>query len=81
MSLHVGLDRRHEKRLDKARAAALRRDEFRCRACGVQAPDVGTHLWRQPLLLPSYRTENLVSLCAGCHEAAHAIGQGARSWE
>lgn len=80
MSVHVALDRRHEKRLARARTAALARDGFRCRACGIQTPDVATHLWRQPLLLPSYRTQNLVSLCAPCHEAAHASGQGARSW-
>ncbi|HYZ28999.1 MAG TPA: hypothetical protein VE570_08100 [Thermoleophilaceae bacterium] len=75
MSMHVLLDVRHEARMDEARAAALDRDAFVCQSCGVRGPDVETHLWRQPWLMPSYATENLVSLCARCHEIEHAPGK------
>jgi hypothetical protein len=71
MVLHAGLDTRHAARMDRARSAALARDNYSCQACGTEAPPVVTHLWRQPLLLPSYRSENLISLCRSCHEAAH----------
>ena len=74
MAMHVALDRFHEGRMDRARAAALERDAFRCQACGVRGPEVGTHLRRQPMLLPSYEPENLISLCGPCHDAAHANG-------
>jgi hypothetical protein len=80
MSLHVALDIHHEARMDRARAAALERDGFSCQACGARETDVGTHLRGQPWLLPSYRTENLVSLCSPCHETEHARGGRARSW-
>ena len=80
MTLHVLLDVRHEARMDEARAAALQRDGFACQACGTRVPNVGTHLWRQPWLTPSYATQNLVSLCATCHEIAHAPGPELRSW-
>lgn len=80
MSLHVALDAQHRARMKSARARALRRDQRSCRACGSHAPHVGTHLWRQPWLLPSYRTSDLVSLCAPCHEAAHAHKIGAPAW-
>jgi hypothetical protein len=71
---HLSLDIFHEVRLADARAAALRRDRFTCQACGVRGPEVETHLWSQPRLLPSYRVEYLVSLCETCHEAAHGGG-------
>lgn len=74
MVAHVGLDEYHELRLSAARQAALRRDQFACQGCGSRAADVGTHQWRQPWLVPSYRPENLVSLCAACHELAHTTG-------
>lgn len=80
MGLHVALDAHHEARMGQARAVALERDGFCCRACGAQSPQVGTHLWRQPPLLASYEADNLVSLCARCHEAAHASGRRAGSW-
>ena len=79
MSLHVALDRRHEARLDRARALALKRDDHACRACGTRA-FVGTHLWRQPWLLPSYRVDGLVSLCGPCHELAHEGSTGEVLW-
>jgi hypothetical protein len=79
MVLHVALDVRHEARMDRARAATLARDRATCRSCGARGPDVGTHLRRQPWLLPSYATENLVSLCGPCHESAHARAQE-RGW-
>jgi hypothetical protein len=71
MGLHVALDAHHEARMNQARVAALRRDRFSCRACGTRAAHVGTHLSHQPWLLPSYRTENLISLCGSCHRTAH----------
>ena len=75
MTLHVGLDAHHEARMNRARAKALARDSFSCQACGGRAPQVervDTHLFRQPWVLPDYRTRNLVSLCSPCHEIAHA---------
>jgi hypothetical protein len=72
MSLHIGLDRHHEARMNGARAKALARDRFSCQACGTQTSSVDTHLHRQPWLLPSYGARNLVSLCGPCHEVAHA---------
>lgn len=80
MALHLALDLGHELRMDEARAAAMERDDFSCQACGMRASQVGTHLRRQPWLLPSYGAENLVSLCAPCHAAAHARERGARAW-
>jgi hypothetical protein len=80
MCLHVALDACHEARMDEARAAALERDDFTCQACGERTQHVATHLRRQPWLLPSYEAHNLVSLCAPCHETAHAVGRGPRSW-
>jgi 5-methylcytosine-specific restriction endonuclease McrA len=80
MALHVALDVRHEVRMNQARAAAMERDDFSCRACGTRASHVGTHLRRQPWLLPSYDAQNLVSLCAPCHAAAHARERGAGAW-
>jgi hypothetical protein len=78
--LHLGLDACHEARMHAATTVALRRDSFSCQACGRQAADVSTHLRRQPWLLPSYRPQNLVSLCGPCHETAHADGRQAGSW-
>jgi hypothetical protein len=80
MCLHVALDGRHEARMSRARAEALRRDESSCRACGTQGPRIETHLTHQPVLLPSYRTRDLISLCGPCHEVAHARGRGPDSW-
>lgn len=72
MILHAALDAHHTARMDRARAAALVRDGYACRVCGPATPAAGTHLCRQPALLPSYRVRNLVSLCAPCHQAAHS---------
>jgi hypothetical protein len=80
MALHLALDLRHELRMDEARAAAMQRDDFACQACGTRASHVGTHLRRQPWLLPSYNAQNLISLCAPCHAAAHARERGAGAW-
>jgi uncharacterized protein (TIRG00374 family) len=71
---HVGLDIYHQIRLIGARRKALRRDDFTCQQCGAQGADAIAHLWRQPLLLPSYRTQHFISLCGRCHEAAHSKG-------
>jgi hypothetical protein len=75
MAFHVGLDAYHAARTKRARAAALQRDGFTCQACGTPGAHVVTHLRRQPWLLPSYRVEHVISLCPGCHEAAHARGR------
>jgi hypothetical protein len=77
---HVALDAHHRTRMQEARGAALKRDDFCCQACGMRSPDVGTHLLRQPWLLPSYGIEHLISLCGPCHEAAHA-GGGDPAWK
>lgn len=70
MAFHVGLDSYHRARTERSRAAARQRDGNRCGVCG-STEDVVVHVWRQPRLLPSYRTENFAVLCASCHEAAH----------
>jgi hypothetical protein len=72
MAAHVALDLYHEARVATARDAALRRDGFACQGCGARGPYIETHLQQQPLLLPSYRERNFVSLCPRCHEVAHA---------
>ena len=80
MVLHLALDASHEARLDAARTVALLRDDFACQACGRRSADVSTHLRQQPWLLPSYKPQNLVSLCGPCHETAHAERGRAGSW-
>lgn len=75
MSLHVALDAHHGRQMRRARAAALERDGFRCQACGSRSPHMHAHDRRQPWLLPSYATQNLISLCRSCHEAAHRQGR------
>ena len=72
MGLHVMLDAVHETRMRYTRAAALELYQQTCQTCGWRAPQVGTHLSQQPWLLPSYRPQNVVSLCDPCHELAHA---------
>jgi hypothetical protein len=72
MGLHVMLDAGHEARMNRARADALDRDQNTCQACGTDTAQVVTHLARQPWLLPSYRPQNVVSLCDPCHARAHA---------
>lgn len=72
MAMHAAMDSYHAARLDQSRAAALRRDNFTCQSCGEHSLEVVAHLDRQPPLMPSYRTENLVVLCPRCHEEAHA---------
>jgi len=74
MVFHIGLDSYHRARMAEAQAAVLNRDHLTCQVCGAQQADVVAHVWRQPALLPSYRVEHLVTVCAGCHEAAHAKG-------
>jgi hypothetical protein len=80
MGLHVALDAQHQAHMDRARSAALARDSYSCQRCGTATPPVAAHVWRQPKLLPSYRTQNLISLCTLCHEAAHARSRGPASW-
>ena len=80
MGLHVALDAHHRARMDKARAAVLIRDRFSCQACGSQATPVDTHIRRQPWLLPSYSTKNLISLCRPCHQAAHLSARESGLW-
>ena len=71
MGVHVGLDLFHEARMGAARNEAMIRDQFSCRECGAHTRDVTAHVARQPILLPSYRTENLVTLCRSCHQLSH----------
>jgi hypothetical protein len=80
MGLHVALDRFHETRMNQARAAALERDDHTCQMCGVRGAQVGTHLERQPWLLPSYSSRNLISLCPPCHRAVHERRPGSSWW-
>ena len=80
MGLHAALDTHHLARMDRARSAALARDGYSCQACGTATPPVGAHVWRQPWLLPSYRAQNLISLCSRCHEAAHVRARGQVPW-
>ena len=72
MAMHVAMDAYHESKMNRARVEALKRDDFTCQVCGSKDPDVTAHLSRQPLLLPSYNIENLVTLCPPCHRAEHA---------
>jgi len=72
MTLHVALDVMHQTRLREARTATLQRDAFTCQRCGTRGEDVVAHVRRQPMMLPSYQTSNLVSLCGSCHRASHA---------
>jgi hypothetical protein len=71
MGLHVMLDAVHERRMKYTRAAALERDQHACQACGQRTAQVGTHVSRQPRILPSYRPQDVVSLCNPCHVLAH----------
>jgi hypothetical protein len=72
MAFHAGLDVYHRIRMEGARRIALRRDLETCQRCGAQGCGIVAHLHRQPLVLPSYRAEHLISLCGACHELAHA---------
>jgi hypothetical protein len=80
MAGHVALDAYHKARTDQARAAALERDQFCCQACGTRSAQVSAHVQRQPWLVPSYGTHNLISLCGPCHEVAHSRRKGPDSW-
>jgi hypothetical protein len=80
MGLHVALDAHYRARMHRARVSALERDDFCCQACGSQAQHIHAHLSRQPLLLPSYAVQNLVSLCRQCHEAAHTRATESGLW-
>jgi hypothetical protein len=80
MGAHVALDAHYEARMDQARAAALARDKFACQSCGAAGPYLGTHIQRQPWVLPSYDAQNLISLCNRCHELEHTHGAGPGSW-
>jgi hypothetical protein len=71
-AFHIALDAYHDARIGATRRTVLQRDHSTCQWCGAQAPAVVAHLWRQPALFPSYRGKHFVSLCASCHEAAHA---------
>ena len=74
VGFHVVLDVYHRTRTADAKAAALVRDHVTCQVCGAQTADVVAHVWRQPLIFPSYRLDHFVTVCGPCHEAAHARG-------
>jgi hypothetical protein len=69
---HIALDVGHDMRMNRVRAAVLERDGFLCQECGTRSEPMDAHVARQPWLLPSYSTQNLISLCGPCHEAVHA---------
>ena len=71
MAAHAALDIYHDARLQRVRAAVLRRDGYRCQECGVRDETVTAHTARQPQVLPSYKLSNYVALCGPCHTAAH----------
>jgi hypothetical protein len=74
MVFHAGVDVYHGIRMEEARRNALLRDHETCQRCGAQGGGIVAHLNRQPLVLPSYRAEHLISVCGACHELAHAQG-------
>jgi hypothetical protein len=76
MGLHVALDGLHRARMQRARVSALQRDGYRCQECCTHSRHVDAHIQRQPRLLPSYAPGHLISLCRGCHQAAHARVKG-----
>lgn len=57
----------------KIRAAALKRDKNKCRACGCAARDV--HHIRYPKKLGEEKMEWLFSLCVGCHGEIHRLAE------
>jgi hypothetical protein len=77
MAFHAALDTYHRTRMASSQAVALNRDDYTCQVCARKTADVTAHLWRQPRLLPSYQFGHFITLCARCHEAAHA--QAARA--
>lgn len=80
MGLHVALDALHVAHMERARSVALARDGYSCQACRTPGPHITAHVRWQPGLLPSYRAQNLISLCGPCHEAAHARLRAAVPW-
>jgi hypothetical protein len=72
IAAHIALDLGYDVPMNRARAASLERDVFLCRERGTRSGPMDAHLQRQPWLLPSYRAQNLISLCAPYHDAAHA---------
>jgi hypothetical protein len=86
MAFHAALDTYHRAQLTNSQAAALNRDHYTCRVCLAKTAEVTAHVWRQPRILPSYQIGHFITLCARCHEAAHAqraraIVRPGSSWE
>ena len=66
----------HDKRYKRARAAALKRDEYLCQYCkryGRMRQATITHHIKPVEIAPelAYSADNLVSLCMSCHNKMH----------
>ena len=73
----------HNKRYKRARAAALKRDEYLCQYCkryGRMRQATITHHIKPVEIDPelAYNADNLVSLCMACHNKMHP--EKAQNW-
>jgi 5-methylcytosine-specific restriction endonuclease McrA len=74
------LQRRPRLKLDRAAYAELHRqvlirDAWRCQRCG-RAENLEVHHIRSRSKLGDDTCENLITLCADCHRAAHVSQRG-----
>ncbi len=62
---------------EQFRTAVFKRDQFRCRACGVTGLPLDAHHITDRNLLPAggYVLENGISLCEDCHRKAEVFHQ------
>ena len=66
-----GLARNRGKDWRRAKAAALRRDNFTCQQC-ESLNDLEVHHWEPYAISFDNSLENLVTLCRSCHQEKHA---------